>query len=703
MAEQPLEADNTGGNLPNEEGKMFEPTDVPTKNTPKQSSGGNEPIVLRDRYMLDMATPLPQFDSPSAKSYLAENRNDLGQKLFVLICSPKIPSRLESITKQTGIDTMGRLEVIEWGVIYWPPLGQSTMAIIFKQPLGGRINLRLASKEVIITDYDIPKKLVDPLAKILQNFANQDTPHRAIRPENIFFNDEAMTEIVIGENFSTPPGYDQPSIYEPIERAMSSQSGRGIGSTRDDIYALGVTIGVLSLGQNPVVKMKDENLIQARLEHGSYTVIFGSSRIPLPLIEPLQGMLNDDPEARWSFDEISDWLSGEPTNASQKQLLEKAETPFSFQGKEYISPRLLAYNFSKQIPDSIKAAQGQAFDIWLLRSLKNKAMSDAVKEIFDNAKFHPNGYQGSIEYISFNLCMILDPQGPIRYKGLAFMPDGFGPLLASEFLHNNNFKFATTVLAHDIGLTWLANQNPPFPGAPDLQKNFKVLKGFLEINELGYGLERVLYEMNIGQPCHSPLILNDYVLLIEDLLPAMEQASSVADTSQIPIDQHISAFIAARFKHDIYPHLKAFGSKSRGTSIVGLLSLLALLQWKLNEQKMLGLSSWIGGLLGPAIDIYHNRKTRKELEKDIPRLVRKGSLPELFSLVDNIDRRNEDLLGYKKAKLEWVAAEEEVNDIEGGGDIRIKKAERAGQQTGGILSIIIALTFLSAMLIIQTW
>jgi hypothetical protein len=122
----------------------------------------------------------------------------------------------------------------------------------------------------------------------------------------------------------------------------------------------------------------------------------------------------------------------------------------------------------------------------------------------------------------------------------------------------------------------------------------------------------------------------------------------------------------------------------------------------LREQKLLGLSSWIGGLLGPAINIYHNRKTRGELEKEIPRLVRKGRLPELFSLVDNLDRRNEDLLGYQKAKLEWVAAEEEVRDIEGGGEIRIMKAEKSGQQTAGIFSIIIALTFLSVMLIIQT-
>ncbi len=703
MAEQPLETDYTEGDLPHEQGKMFEPTDVPTKDTPQQSIDGNEPIMLRGRFILDATKPLQQFDSPSAKSYLAIDNQNLGQKLFVLICSPKIPSRLKSITKQRGMDAMGLLHVLEWGVIYWPPLGQNTMAIVFKQPLGGRISSRLKSKEVIITEFDVPKKIVSPLINILQKLAAQDAPHRAIRPENIFFDDEEMTEIIIGENLSTPPGYDQPSIYEPIERAMSHLAGRGEGSTRDDIYALGVTIGVLIVGKNPVAKIKDEDLIQARLEHGSFAVIFGSSRLPLPMIEPLQGMLNDSPEARWGFNDISGWIEGQRVTAPHKLLLDKAEIPFIFLGKEYIDPRSLAYSFSKKITDSVKAAQSQTFDVWLNRSLGKKAMSEAVKETFSDAKFHPSGYQGSVEYISFNLCMILDPLGPIHFKNLTFMPDGFGPLLATEFLHNNNFEFATTFLANDIGPIWLANQNPSFPGTLDLKKNFSTLKSFLEIKELGYGLERVLYEINIAQPCHSPIIVNDYVLLIEDLLPALERASSMADTSQIPIDHHIAAFIAARVKHDIYPHLRAFGSKSLGTSIIGLLSLLAFLQWKLHEEKLLGLSSWIGGLLGPAINIYHNRKTRRKLEKEIPRLVRKGSLPELFSLVDNVDRRNEDLLGYNKAKLEWMDAEEEVIDIEGGGKVRIMKAEKAGQQAAGIFSIIVALTFLSGMLIIQTW
>ena len=703
MAEQPLETDDTADALPHDMEEMFTPADVPAENAPPPRGDGNGPVVLRDRFTLDTATPLPHFDSPSAKAYLAEDRRDLGRKLFVLICSPEIPTRMDSIRQQKSGDPTGRLDVVDWDVVFWPPLGQSTMAIVFTQPLGGRVMHRLARKETKITEYDVPRKLAAPLSTILQILADQDAPHRAIRPENMFFNDEEMTEIVIGENLTTPPGYDQPSIYEPIERAMSHPAGRGVGTSRDDIYALGVTIGILVLGQNPVAKVKDEDLIRARLEKGSYAVIFGNSRVPLPLLEPLRGMLNDDPVARWDFNEISNWLDGQRTNSSKKRPLDKAETPYLFRGKEYINPRSLAYHFAQKIPDSVKAGQDEAFDTWLLRSLGNKAMSAAVKGVYHNAKFHSEGYQGSEDFISFRLCMILDPLGPIRYKNIAFMPDGYGPLLATQVLHNNNTQFAIEILTYDIGQTWLTNQQPPFPGTADLQKSFAALKGYLSIKELGYGLERVLYEINTSLPCHSPLVLHDYVLLIDHLLPAMERSASTADTNQRPVDRHIAAFIAARFKEDIHPHLKSLGSEARDTSIIGLLSLLAFLQWKLREQQMLGLSSWIGGLLGPAINSYHNRITRGDLEREIPRLVRKGSLPELFDLVDNAERRKEDVSGYVEAKAEWLAAEEEIQDIEGAGDARITKAERAGQQTAAVFSIIITLTVVTALLIIQTW
>ena len=152
MAEQPLETDNIVDALPKDMEEILKPADVPAENTPAPRGDGNGPVVLRDRFVLDTAIPLPHLDSPSARAYQAEDRRDLGRKLFVLICSPEIPTRIDSIRKQKTLDPSGRLDVIDWDVVFWPPLGQSTMAIIFTQPLGGRIIHRLTRKEAKITE-----------------------------------------------------------------------------------------------------------------------------------------------------------------------------------------------------------------------------------------------------------------------------------------------------------------------------------------------------------------------------------------------------------------------------------------------------------------------------------------------------------------------------------------------------------------------
>ena len=281
------------------------------------------------------------------------------------------------------------------------------------------------------------------------------------------------------------------------------------------------------------------------------------------------------------------------------------------------------------------------------------------------------------------------------------MPDGYGPMLASEWIRNNNPQTIADVLSHDITSFWLNTLPDASDNNRDIEEVLSRLRGLLSIQDPGYGLERVLYESNPGMVCQSPFVIKEGVVLIEQLLPALDHAANDVDTSAQPIDRHIAGFIAARFSEDIHPHLKAMASKKPDTSVIGTLSLLAFLQWKLRVPPVLALSSWIGGLLGPAINAYRNRHTRIELERLIPRFVRKGSLPELFNLVDNQEKRQEDARGFSTARAEWLAAETEILDIEGKGEERLTKAERSGQQIAAIISVAIALTALAVLVVTE--
>ena len=118
----------------------------------------------------------------------------------------------------------------------------------------------------------------------------------------------------------------------------------------------------------------------------------------------------------------------------------------------------------------------------------------------------------------------------------------------------------------------------------------------------------------------------------------------------------------------------AISTAAGGTASEGMLSLLAFLQWKSQSPPLLGLASWIGGILGPATETYHNRNTRSEIEREIPRLVRRGSLPEMFDLIDNAERRREDQNGFAEAQAAYAEIKGEIDEIEGSDSERTAKA-----------------------------
>ncbi len=300
--------------------------------------------------------------------------------------------------------------------------------------------------------------------------------------------------------------------------------------------------------------------------------------------------------------------------------------------------------------------------------------------------------------------MRMDPSAPICYKGVSFMLDGFGPLLAVELLRKGDASAPLEAFSHGLHTNWFTNQSTPLPVALDrLQRFLARLKSYLLIKDPGYGIERLLYESNESLPCQSTLVAEKYVIDAERLLPALDETANQVESGVQPMDHHIAAFIAARFDEDIDPHLKALASPKPDRSVIGMLSLLAFLQWKLKVRAVLGLSSWVGGLLGPAINTYHNRMTRRTIESEIPRLVRQGSLPELFDLIDNAEKRREDRDGFEAAKAEWIAVEEEIRDIEGSGEERLTKAERSGQQAAAIMSIVMSMIVVTFMFLVEVW
>ena len=251
---------------------------------------------------------------------------------------------------------------------------------------------------------------------------------------------------------------------------------------------------------------------------------------------------------------------------------------------------------------------------------------------------------------------------------------------------------------------WISAQTGP-PNSAKLKhliSLYSQIRSYFNITDFGFGIERCVYELNDGLRCLSPLLELDYVIDLDKILPALDDAANRVDGKHHPVDRHIAAFVIKQHNQNIEPHLKAVSSLKESTKLIGVLSLLALLQWRFKPGPLYGLASWIGGMLGPVIDTYHSRATRREIEREIPRLVRKGNLPDLFDLIDNIEKRQIDNDEFTAAKIEFNEAQHEISQIESNSASKRREYENKGQQIAAMTSLILSMIIIMVLLVMES-
>ena len=673
-----------------------------------ESSGSSTParggsVLLGDRYRLEPGAPLIGLDTPSATAYAVEDLRDAAHQLFALICTPGLPPRANAMAVLRGSTAEGMLPLVEWSAVYWPPLKRHCMAVIYERPLGGKFAESFTSAGAKLSEELLLDQVLKPLLMALERLDSRAFPHRAIRPNNLLYMDAEKKNLVLGDCVTTPPGFDQPAVFETIERGMASPGGRGEGGLAEDVYVLGVTLAHMMTGHSPTGDLTDDHLIDAKVLHGSYAVLCGKERIAPGVSDLLRGMLNDDPSERWGLEELNKWVSGKPAGPPKKKPQRQAKVHVTFDAREYTSVRTLARAFYRKPDEATKAIKDGRLELWLRRDFKETELADAVTTAVEVAKGQGTDQEGPDDYLVSKICIFLDRAAPVCYRGFSFMPEAYGAALAAEILHQADPRIPVEAVLRDIPSLWFAAQDEFVPSHPGIAKNLGEIRGYLQRSDIGYGVERCLYELNPSLQCQSALLADDYVVTIGDLLPALEAASKHRDTKTRPMDRQMAAFIGARFNQDIGPHLAALADRDKERSAVGMLSLLALLQWRMEEGPLPGLSAWVGRHLGPAISSYHSRTTRRELERDAPRMVRDGSLPDLFDLIENAQKRKNDEDGYADAMGEYADLSEEIDDIENNEEERIESATVMGQQSASMSSLVLTMVIITILFLNYSW
>ena len=133
-----------------------------------KEKGSGAVVTLRDRYLIFPGNPLPEFSTPNAKAFVAEDRRERDKEVFALIVKPGFTPRIPVLRLMKGADNPGLLPLIEWGATDWPPAGRKVMAIIYAKPLGGCVwDAKTGSTLKRLDDAEIAKKFVTPAVAAL--------------------------------------------------------------------------------------------------------------------------------------------------------------------------------------------------------------------------------------------------------------------------------------------------------------------------------------------------------------------------------------------------------------------------------------------------------------------------------------------------------------------------------------------------------
>ena len=658
-------------------------------------------IKLNDRFELFPDRPLNEFSSITATAFAAielRGREDL----VGLVCQTGLPPRWDILGSMRGIDNPSLLRIHDFGVVDWRPDNARRPVVVTGRPHGQPLVRSIKQRRDPFAEDDLQRRFIPPLALALNELKTRRGFHGQVNPTNVFLNDTEgpTSKAQLGECVTAPVGFAQPLLFETIDRGMTMPIGRGNGTLADDLYALGVTIVFLALGELPLAQLDDKAVLAAKLERGSFAAVTGDAKLPPSLTELLRGLLCDEADGRWTLADIGMWIDGRRMTPKQSVAPKRAARPFELADEVCWNARTVAQALAKHPDQGYLAIDNGSLVHWLRRSLEDEAMANRSEEAVQSARA---GRAGSLEdRILSRTLMALDPQAPIRYRGRSVLPFGIGNALADAVIRGSGAQELAELIMAQLPLFWVNVQSGIRPEFASLTGYLDNARGFLERPTFGNGLERCLYELNPNMHCHSPAIEPHYVLELEGLMHALEAVAGERNRPRDPVDRHVAAFILSR-RNRVKEKLVTAVSGEDGKTDRGMacLLLMAALQRETKVNKLPKLSAWMVDLLGPSLDTFHSGTLRGRVRKHLEKEAKSGVLQRLVDVVDNVNLRQRDNTGFRLASREHALTQRAIQAHERELENRDALTKDIGRQVAALAGGLIATAAIVAIVLVQ--
>jgi serine/threonine protein kinase len=650
-----------------------------------------QPNLVKDRYQIEPHKELSEFHRTHAKAYAARDVQHPEKEYVAYVCAPYFPARHGVVQALKGQHIRHVLELIEAGIAFIEPWQENRMVLIYERPQGVTLE-SVITQQPYCSPIDAVKQIVVPIAAAMAKMASSGVVHGSINPRNIYVHEK---NLVLGECAAEPASMDHPAIYEPLERLSAEDGLRGVPTRESDIYALAVLVldACGFLGNKKLLTR--QQLLPAYYARGAYNVLVDETAVPYQLLDMMRGALTDNPTERWGMEQLVNFAAGKKYNLIPVNAPRDTTRAYPFAGTDYVTLRSLAYGYTTQWDSSIASIKDVKFVKWMDTITYKNDMKEKIERMHVRASRSAAKGKGADEIIAKTITT-LDPYGALRVKQTALTASALPYALCVAFKDGDLGKQLALreIVEFELAGYWRDAHDYNYS---KLSYSPEVIRALLQVQSAGFGMERVLYEVNAELPCMSRNYARYYALNVKTMLMVLESVAKEKAAHDKLYDKHLLAFIAARANINKEVKIKDFRDypELQNNNELSSIVLLAMAQEKAKIESLPALCCWAGLRVAEMIEHFHSYEVRQHFSRDIQAILPRGRLSYLVRVLQNRDYIMRDVQGHQKAIATFQRNTARIAQFRDKAAIK-RRAERGGLRValGVSLSILCVVTYI---------
>ncbi|MEM7071210.1 MAG: hypothetical protein AAF403_05560 [Pseudomonadota bacterium] len=672
---------------------------------------GRGRIVINHRYEIKLNEPLPHYDQPPAFAYIAHDLERKLPNLYALIGDPLKPPRISVLNLLKSHTIPYLVDLIDWGYTWWPnEMRTCPIAIFVMHPVETLLQ-SLQNLDKKLTETQITHLLIKPAFHMLNAMSDVQITHRLINPNKIYWDGKLQKPVIFANNAMNKPAMAQHLAYDPLNSAMALSIARGNGTIKDDLFSLGVVIGVCALGHEPWADKSEKAILEARIETNSYIALFYETGLPSAITEIVRGLVTDETDHQWNLSDVSEWIEGRRSNQRQIYTQKRSRRAIKLFKKSCFSAQSVAWQLAQNWNEAQNIIDLKSVMHWIIHDLADPMLNAKLNKL--------NTQMQKVTSKEHRLALLINtllPNGPIIYDWVYARIDGLGTLYSSLFDDAEMHKIIATISQLDLVRNFVYSSSLEGSTKADrfVQTAINAMR-HITSQGIGEGPVRALYEFDQDAPCRSPILNREFVVKSDDILPAIEHYLQRGYTFKHFCDRHIIGFLMAHASEKITQHIylldsyisqeKTLTDKHSSEAVrqqVNIVNatckfLLALQNDNNQKASYPYICKWLFTQMEPAIKQYHSQTIQTKLLEVLKTIANHGNIAKMASTFNNKKLIKQDQLGFENAQIAFNKNTEELNELHRAIITRPDSANHIGGHVALTISMVSACLSLVAL------